>query len=71
MMPENAVGRTTFMIVFHFGTPSAYDASRSSLGTSLSISSVERTTVGIIRMTRARVTANGTRCSPIVETHRA
>ncbi len=22
-MPENAVGRTTFMIVFHFGTPRA------------------------------------------------
>ena len=53
MMPENAVGSTTLTIVFHLGTPSAYDASRSSFGTSLSISSVERTTTGIIRSTSA------------------
>ena len=48
MMPASAVGRTTFTIVFHFGTPRAYDASRRSVGTSLSISSAERTTIGII-----------------------
>ena len=35
-------------IVRHFGTPRAYDASRRSSGTRLSISSVERTTIGII-----------------------
>ena len=42
-MPPSAVGSTTRRIVCHFGTPSAYDASRSSFGTSLSISSVDRT----------------------------
>ena len=35
-------------IVRHFGTPRAYAASRSSFGTSLSISSADRTTTGII-----------------------
>ncbi len=35
-------------MVRHFGTPRAYDASRRSSGTSRSISSVERTTIGII-----------------------
>ena len=48
VMPAMEVGRTTFAMVRHFGTPSAYDASRSSFGTSRSISSVERTTTGII-----------------------
>ena len=47
-MPASAVGSTTFVIVRHFGTPSAYDASRRLLGTIRSISSVERTTIGII-----------------------
>ena len=47
-MPAIAVGMTTLRIVRHFGTPSAYAASRSSFGTILSISSVERTTTGII-----------------------
>ena len=47
-MPAIDVGTTTLRIVRHFGTPSAYDASRSSFGTILSISSVERTTTGII-----------------------
>ena len=31
MMPPNAVGMTTLRMVFHFGTPSAYEASRSSI----------------------------------------
>ncbi len=53
MMPPIEVGSTTLRIVRHLGTPSASDASRSSLGTSLSISSVERTTTGIIRMASA------------------
>ena len=41
VMPAMDVGSTTFTIVSHFGTPSAYDASRSSFGTSRSISSVD------------------------------
>ena len=53
VMPPMAVGRTTFRMVRHFGMPSAREASRSSFGTSLSISSVERTTTGIIRIARA------------------
>ena len=57
-MPLNAVGRTTLRIVFHFGTPSAYEASRRLSGTSLSISSVERSTIGSISSTRASETAN-------------
>ncbi|CAM5394587.1 hypothetical protein STANM309S_04711 [Streptomyces tanashiensis] len=52
-MPPIAVGRTTFRMVRHLGMPRAREASRSSFGTSLSISSVERTTTGIIRMARA------------------
>ena len=71
MMPENAVGSTTLTIVFHLGTPRAYDASRSSLGTSFSISSVERTTTGIISSTRARQTAKPTRWKPNVVTQTA
>ncbi len=41
----------------HLGTPRASEASRSSLGTSFSISSVERTTTGIIRMASASAPA--------------
>ncbi len=48
MIPASAVGSTTLTIVRHWGTPSAYAASRSSFGTSFSISSVERTRIGII-----------------------
>ena len=48
MMPAEAVGRTTLTTVRHFGTPRAYDDSRRPLGTTFSISSVERTTIGII-----------------------
>jgi len=48
VMPAMEVGRTTRTIVSHFGTPSAYEASRSSLGTRRSISSEERTTTGIM-----------------------
>ena len=53
VMPPIAVGRTTFRMVRHFGMPRAREASRSSFGTSLSISSVERTTTGIIRIVSA------------------
>ena len=52
-MPATAVGSTTLTIVCHFGTPRAYDASRRSSGTSRSISSDERTTIGIISRDRA------------------
>ena len=48
MMPGRAVGITILAMVRHFGTPRAYEASRRSPGTSLSISSAERTTIGII-----------------------
>src|SRR6478672_12829542 len=48
-MPEIAVGITTLRMVRHLRTPRAYAASRSSFGTILSISSLERTTTGIIR----------------------
>src|SRR5690625_214304 len=48
---------TTFMIVRHFRTPSAYDASRSSSATTSSISSVDRTTTGIIRTLSAKAAA--------------
>ncbi|MCY1243294.1 hypothetical protein D9M72_563020 [compost metagenome] len=48
-MPEIAVGMTTLRMVRHLRTPRAYAASRSSLGTIFSISSLERTTTGIIR----------------------
>ena len=53
VMPAMDVGSTTFTTVSHFGTPRARDASRSSFGTSLSISSLERTTTGIISTARA------------------
>ena len=54
--PLSAVGSTTRRIVFHLGTPSAYDASRNSFGTSLSISSVVRTITGTISKTMASET---------------
>src|SRR5699024_564108 len=57
IMPDSAVGMTMLTMVFHLGTPSAYEASRSSSGTSLSISSVDRTMSGIMSSTRARLTA--------------
>ncbi|CAM5440015.1 hypothetical protein SALBM135S_06620 [Streptomyces alboniger] len=57
VMPPIAVGSTTLRMVRHFGTPRASDASRSSFGTSLSISSVERTITGIIRMASAMAPA--------------
>ncbi len=65
-MPDNAVGRTIDAIVRHFGTPSAYDASRRSCGTIFSISSVERTTIGTISSTRASATTKPDRGRPRV-----
>ena len=53
VMPARQVGSTTLRIVSHFGTPRAYEASRSSIGTIFRTSSVERTTIGIISTDRA------------------
>ena len=60
-MPATEVRSTTLTIVRHFGTPSAYAASRSSFGTTLSISSVDRTTTGIISTDSATEPAKPTR----------
>ncbi len=71
MSPVNAVGTTTLRIVFHFGTPRAYDASRNSFGTSLSISSVVRTMTGTMRMTSASDTSQPDSPDPKVCTNSA
>jgi hypothetical protein len=72
MMPEIAVGITTLVTVFHFGTPSASDASRSSFGMSRSISSLERTTTGVMRTARATAPARPERVpGPNASTKRA
>ncbi len=63
-MPVKAVGSTTKQIVRHRGTPRANDASRRSAGTSLSISSAARTTVGIIRIDSASAPANPEKLKP-------
>ena len=68
MMPGIAVGSTILRIVSHFGIPSAYDASRSSPGTS-SISSVERTTTGASGSISAMEAAKPERSSPSVRTN--
>jgi hypothetical protein len=70
-MPESAVGMTTLMIVFHLGTPRAYDASRRSSGTIRSISSDDRTTTGTISRTSASDTAKALRSKPKVAIHTA
>ena len=57
-MPAIEVRSTTLMIVRHFGVPNAYAASRSSLGTILSISSVDRTTTGIMSTDSATAPMN-------------
>ena len=53
MIPGKAVRRTTRTMVLDRVTPKAYEASRRSVGTICSISWVERTTVGIMRMLKA------------------
>ena len=66
MIPGSAVGITTFRMVRHCGIPNANDASRSSSGTSLSISSVLRTTTGSMSSTRASDTAKALCGNPSV-----
>ena len=61
VMPAIDVRSTTLTITRHFGVPSAYAASRSSLGTILSISSVDRTTTGIISTASATAPMNPSR----------
>ena len=56
--PANEVRSTIFVIVLYFATPSAYEASRSSCGTSRSISSEARTTIGIISTHSAMAAEN-------------
>ena len=63
-MPGSAVGTTTLRIVRQRGTPSASEDSRSSFGTSLSISSVLRTTTGIIRIASASAAGKPERWKP-------
>ena len=70
-MPDRAVGRTILTIVFHFGIPRAYDASRRSCGTIFNISSVARTTSGTISNTSAIATTNPERGNPRVVRHTA
>ena len=57
-MPPSAVRSTTSRLVFHAGTPSASEASRSERGTRRTISSVARASVGIIRMASATAPAS-------------
>ena len=52
-MPAIDVRSTTLTTVSHLGTPRAYEASRSSFGTSRSISSTERMTTGVMRTASA------------------
>jgi hypothetical protein len=61
-MPEKAVGRTTREDRLPLRHPEGVAASRSSFGTSLSISSVERTTTGIISRVSERQTKMPARC---------
>src|SRR5664279_1078539 len=56
--PAMAVGSTIRVMVANLVTPSAYDASRSTEETSLSISSLERTTIGIISTDKATEAEN-------------
>ncbi len=56
-MPGSAAGSTTVRMVRAWLDPSARLASRRSSGTSFSISSVERMTIGSIRQARARAPA--------------
>src|SRR6218665_1087938 len=51
--PASEGGSTILRMVNHYGTPSAYEASRSSLGTSRRISSLHRTHPGHISPERA------------------
>ena len=56
-IPEAAAGITTSSVTLHWGAPNASAPSRKLCGTSLSISSVERTTTGNINNTKASATA--------------
>src|SRR5659263_659393 len=53
IMPLLAVPRTMYKVVFHFGIPSAREASLIEPGTSLRASSVVLVTIGIIKTDNA------------------
>ena len=61
-MPGSVVRTTTPRLVRQRGYPSASAASRSELGTSLIISSVVRSTIGIISIASAALPARAEKC---------
>src|SRR4051794_12114235 len=65
MMPADAVGSTMLVTVLQRGTPSANDASRRAPGTSSSISSDDRTTIGSISTASASAPAKPEKPSPV------
>src|SRR5581483_3720415 len=71
VMPAEAVGSTTEMMVRHRGTPRAKLASRSESGTSFSISSADRTTTGSMSTARANPAARPEKPWPSPSTQKA
>src|SRR5579863_5444533 len=61
-MPARAAFQVTLVITTQAGAPNATAASRISLPTRLSISSVVRTMIGIIRIASATLPANAEKC---------
>ena len=68
--PGSAVGSTTRTVVFQVRAPRAALPSRRASGTSRSISSLERTTMGSMRQASASEAANAERPWPNSSTHR-
>ena len=62
IIPLDAPGITIETIIRHFGMPKARPASRTECGTNFSISSVERTTTGIIIIPKAMPAAQAEKC---------
>src|ERR687897_1898583 len=65
--PPNAVLSVTCIVIFHLGIPNEYPASLIELGTTFKLSSVTRTTTGIIIIDNAKDPAQ-TEKEPIVKT---
>ena len=61
-IPEAAAGSTTPVVTLHCGAPSASAPSRKEVGTSLSISSVVRVTIGIMITASATPPASAENC---------
>src|ERR671911_2092158 len=66
-IPLNAVLSVTCSVIFHFGIPNEYPASLTELGTTFKLSSVTRTTIGIIIIDNAKEPAQ-TEKEPITKT---